>query len=117
MILDAIALVLAVLGGGFTLVAALGLWRMTDVFARLHCTTKAGTLGAGLLVLALALHSGDPAVWARALILVAFLVCTGPIAGHALARAAWRAGLRPGGVSPKPVTPTGTPPVAGPTGG
>ena len=95
--LDILAIILAIAGGFFTLVAAIGLWRMPDVFSRLHCTTKAGTLGATLLVIALAVSSADPAIWARAAVLAIFLLVTGPIAGHAIARAAWRAGERPHG--------------------
>ena len=97
MIADVIAVIIALFGAFFALVAALGLWRMPDVFARLHCTTKAGTLGATLLVIALAVTSADAAIWARAMVLAVFLIVTGPIAGHAIARAAWRSGERPKG--------------------
>jgi multicomponent Na+:H+ antiporter subunit G len=95
MIFALIGALLAVIGACFALIAAVGVWRMQDVYAQLHCTTKAATLGAALLVLALAVNSGDPGVWARAVILFVILVVTGPIAGHAISRAAWAAGIRP----------------------
>jgi multicomponent Na+:H+ antiporter subunit G len=83
---------LLLLGGGFTLVAGLGLLRMPDVFIRMHASTKAGTLGVGLILLAAALHFGDPAIAARALLIALFVLLTAPVAAHLIARAAYRTG-------------------------
>jgi multicomponent Na+:H+ antiporter subunit G len=78
------------LGGAFTLVAGLGLLRMPDVFMRMHASTKAGTLGAGLIGLAVALTAAEPGVASRAVGCVAFLLLTGPIGAHLIGRAAAR---------------------------
>jgi multicomponent Na+:H+ antiporter subunit G len=47
--------VLMVTGSIFCLVAALGIVRLPDPLTRMHAATKAGTLGAGLLIIAEAL--------------------------------------------------------------
>lgn len=84
--------ILLLLGGGFTLVAGLGLLRMPDVFIRMHASTKAGTLGVGLILLAAALHFGDSAIASRALLIALFVLLTAPVAAHLIARAAYRTG-------------------------
>ena len=104
---DYLAIGVVVLGTLFALIAAIGVWRMPDVFARLHCTTKAGTLGSILVVAGLGLQTGDSAVWLRCALLLVFLALTGPVAGQAIAKAAWSAGHRPktndGDGEPQPV--------------
>ncbi len=54
------------LGGAFALVAGIGIVRLPEVFTRLHASTKAGTLGVGLIVLALALVTEDARVASKA---------------------------------------------------
>ncbi|MFN3614433.1 MAG: cation:proton antiporter, partial [Rubrimonas sp.] len=55
------------LGGGFfALVAGLGIVRFPDAFTRMHAATKAGTLGVGLIVAALALVSEEGRVVGKA---------------------------------------------------
>lgn len=83
------------LGAFFVGVAALGVLRMPDLFARMHAATKAGTLGAGLLLVGAALILRDPWVAARAVLTVAFLALTVPVASHLIARAACRSGRAP----------------------
>lgn len=78
-------------GAGFMLVAALGVLRMPDLFMRMHAATKAGTLGAGLLLLAVALAHGQASVTVRALATITFLLITAPVAAHVIGRAAYRA--------------------------
>lgn len=73
------------------LVAALGVLRMPDLFMRMHAATKAGTLGAGLLLLAVALAFSQTGVTVRTLATIAFLLVTAPVAAHVIGRAAYRA--------------------------
>jgi multicomponent Na+:H+ antiporter subunit G len=87
---DLASLVVAVLlvaGAAFTLVAAIGLIRLPDLLTRMHAASKAGTAGSGLLLLAAALHSGEAAMWIKALAAIAFFLLTAPVAAHLLARA------------------------------
>ena len=90
-----VAGVLVVVGSLFCFLAALGVLRFPDVFTRMHAATKAGILGAGLILLGAAVASGDVAVILRAIVGMAFLVLTGPVSAHLLARAALLAGVVP----------------------
>jgi multicomponent Na+:H+ antiporter subunit G len=74
------------------LVAAIGMLRMPDLPMRMHAATKAGTLGAALLLLAVALAYGDMGVTMRALATIVFLFLTAPVAAHMIARAAYLSG-------------------------
>lgn len=83
---------LLVAGGFFALVAALGVLRFPDVFMRLHAAAKAGTLGAGCLLVAAALYFETTSITARVVAAVVFLMLTAPVASHFIGRAAYRSG-------------------------
>jgi multicomponent Na+:H+ antiporter subunit G len=85
--------VLCLAGGAFALVAGLGVVRLPDVLIRMHASTKAGTLGSGLILLAVAVHFQNGAVTAKAIVAVLFLMLTAPIAAHMIGRAAIRQGI------------------------
>lgn len=76
------------LGGAFSLVAGVGVLRLPEVFTRLHASTKAGTLGVGLIVVAFALVTDDTRVASKAAGAIAFLLATAPIGAHLIGRAA-----------------------------
>lgn len=80
-------------GSAFVLLAAIGLLRLPDLYTRMHASTKPATLGVSLAVVALALHSGDLGVTARAVLVVVFFLLTAPVAAHRLGRAAYHAGV------------------------
>jgi multicomponent Na+:H+ antiporter subunit G len=85
--------IVLVLGSLFCLVAALGVIRMPDTLTRMHAVTKAGSLGAGLVVLAHALFHQDPGIFLRAVSIIALLLLTAPVAAHIIARAAYRSNI------------------------
>jgi multicomponent Na+:H+ antiporter subunit G len=85
-----------VIGGLFSLLAAVGILRLPDLFTRMHAASKAGAVGAGLALIAVALVSMNAAVILRAFLGVIFLLLTTPVSAHLLARAAYHAGIRPG---------------------
>jgi multicomponent Na+:H+ antiporter subunit G len=93
-LLEIVVGVMVVVGAGFSLIAAIGLVRLPDVYTRMHAASKAGTVGSGVILLALAIHADDAATITRALAGVAFLLLTAPIAAHLLAKAAHGAGYR-----------------------
>jgi multicomponent Na+:H+ antiporter subunit G len=86
---------LLLLGSVFTLLAAVGVVRLPDLYTRMHAASKAGAVGGGLILLAVALLSQDAAVALRAVIGVIFLLLTTPISAHLLAKASYQAGYRP----------------------
>lgn len=98
--------VLLLIGAGFGLVGALGLIRFPDVFTRMHAASKAGTLGSGFCLLAVAVNAASFDVTTRALAGVVFFILTAPVSAHLLARAAILAGYMPVGTD-KESFPTG----------
>ncbi|MEO6012224.1 MAG: monovalent cation/H(+) antiporter subunit G [Devosia sp.] len=90
-----VAAILLLLGSLFCTVAALGILRFPDIYTRLHAASKAGPLGAGLILLAVAFASEDWAIASRCVLGVLFLVATTPLSAHLLARAALRSGVAP----------------------
>ena len=80
-------------GGLFAFIAGLGLARMPDVFIRMHAATKAGTLGVGLIMAAVAVNFADLGIAVRAFAGIAFLIITAPVAAHLIGRAAYREGV------------------------
>lgn len=84
-----------ILGALFSLLAAVGLLRLPDLYTRMHAASKAGTMGAGLLLAAIAVISQDGSVILRAIAGFVFLLLTAPVSAHLLSRAALKAGYRP----------------------
>ena len=87
--------ILLVLGSLFGLIAAVGVLRLPDLYSRMHAASKAGAVGGGMILLAVALVSFEGAIAVRALIGMAFLLMTTPVAAHLLARAHYQSGGRP----------------------
>ncbi len=90
-----IAGVLLLIGALFSVVAAIGILRLPDLYTRMHAASKTGTMGAGLSFIAIALVAFDGPVILRALVGFVFLILTAPVAAHLLARAACLAGYKP----------------------
>ena len=86
------AIVLA--GSVFMVIGALGVIRMPDVFTRLHAASVSDTFGVGLILIGLILVGGLTLVSVKLAFLLAFLFLTGPVATHAVARAALDAGVK-----------------------
>lgn len=80
---------LLVLGALFSLIAAIGVLRLPDLYTRMHAASKAGAVGGGMVLLAVALVSFDVGVALRAIMGFVFLLLTTPVAAHLLARASY----------------------------
>ena len=79
---------ISILGGlFFFLVGTVGLIRLPDAFTRMHATTKADTLGAGLILLGLILISGFSLTSLKLLIILVFIWITNPTSAHIIAKA------------------------------
>ncbi|MEL6287901.1 MAG: monovalent cation/H(+) antiporter subunit G [Pseudomonadota bacterium] len=94
-VLDLVAGVLILSGSAIALIGALGLIRMPDVFTRMHAAGMVDTLGATLLLAGMAIVAGWSLVTLKLLVLWLLFIFTSPVIGHALARAALYAGVRP----------------------
>ena len=86
---ETIAAVLVTIGTGFSFIAAIGILRMPDLFMRMHASTKAGTVGAFLQLLGLAIYFGEIAITMRALAAIGFIIITAPVAAHMISRAGY----------------------------
>jgi multicomponent Na+:H+ antiporter subunit G len=84
---------LLVLGSLFMLAAALGVYRMPDLYMRMSSSTKASTFGAALLLLGVAFAFLDTGTTTKLIAIVLFLLITTPVAAHMIARAAYHAGV------------------------
>ena len=93
-LIDILVGVLLLIGALFALIAAVGLVRLPDLYTRMHAASKAGTLGSGVLLIALAIDDGTAGTASRALMGVVFFLLTAPISAHLLARAAYGVGYR-----------------------
>ena len=87
--------ILLILGAVFTLLAAIGVVRLPDLYTRMHAASKAGAVGGGLILIAVAVLSQDAAVAIRAVVGVIFLLLTTPVSAHLLARASYLTGYKP----------------------
>ena len=84
-----VSMILFVLGAFLMFLAGVGLLRLPDIFLRMSAATKASTLGAGFILLAAALYFDDLGTTSRAVATIFFLLLTGPVAAHRIARAAY----------------------------
>lgn len=80
-------------GSVTTLLAAIGILRLPDLFIRMHASTKAGTLGVGLVLLSVGVYFAHLAVITKVVAAILIVGLTLPIGSHILARAAYRYGI------------------------
>jgi multicomponent Na+:H+ antiporter subunit G len=69
----------------FTLLAAIGVLRMPDVFTRMQASTTASTLGLACLLIGAALQGGDWASFIRIASIGAFVLLTSAVSAHVIA--------------------------------
>jgi len=79
----------------FVLAGTLGVLRLPDFYTRLHAAGMTDTLGAELVLLGLIIQSGFTQMSLKLLMVAFFLFLTSPTATHAIANAAYKAGLNP----------------------
>jgi multicomponent Na+:H+ antiporter subunit G len=83
------------LGSFFTIVGALGLVRMPEVFTRMHAASVTDTLGVGFLLIGMALQAGFDLATLKLAFLALLFLATGPVVTHALAQACLHEGVTP----------------------
>ena len=86
-----IVAVFALLGMGFSLVTALGLIRLPDVYTRAHAASKSATLGVMSILIGVIIYfvTEDGFFSSRVVLGIFFVLITAPIGGHLIARAAY----------------------------
>ena len=88
-------LVLAVVGVFFAVVAVVGLVRLPDLYTRAHSTSKSETLGAVLVLAAVAIAFEGTLSTLKVVLLLLFMFLTNPTAAHAIVRAAAEQDIEP----------------------
>ena len=84
---------LIVVGGVFSTIAAVGILRMPDLYMRIQAATKASTLGVSCIACASIVHLDGTGATTHAVLIIAFLFLTAPVAAHMIGRAAYTAGV------------------------
>ncbi len=79
----------------FVLAGTVGVLRLPDFYSRLHAAGMTDTLGAELILLALLFQADNLQMVLKLLLVAFFLFVTSPTATHAVAHAAYKAGLKP----------------------
>lgn len=90
-----LAIVLSLIGVFFFIVGTVGILRLPDFYCRTHATTKCDTLGAGAILLGVAIYERFSFDAFKVLGLIVIIMFSSPTAGHAIARAAFKRGLAP----------------------
>lgn len=93
MIREVLTCIFLLLGSILSIIAAVGVLRMPDVFIRMHAATKVGTVGVSSIVIGVMIHFGTLTVTSRGVLVIAFFLLTAPVAAHMIARAAYRSGV------------------------
>lgn len=78
--------VLVLLGSFFILIASVGLVRFSDLYGRLHSSTKATSFGIVLMLLGASMYFNDVQVYVKTLLIVFFVYLTAPLAAHSIAK-------------------------------
>ncbi|MBQ4506262.1 MAG: monovalent cation/H(+) antiporter subunit G [Firmicutes bacterium] len=82
----------------FAFAGVVGLLRMPDAFCRMQSSTNISTLGVlgviigGILYSAIFLHNAEMAI--KLAVMGIFYIVTSPISGHAIAKGAYRHGVK-----------------------
>ena len=91
---EIIGLILIGIGVIFDLAGCVGLIRLPDIYNRLQAATKCVTLGTCSVLLGIFVITGFSTSGLKALLCMVFVLITSPTGAHALARGAYRYGVK-----------------------
>ena len=86
-LLEVVASVLLLLGLALATIGMYGLLRMPDIFHQLHAAGLISGISV-ILVLLASVATGNPEIITSAILVIAFVLVTAPLSGHAIAQAA-----------------------------
>src|SRR5690606_41112481 len=87
--IDWIILILSTISTLSILLAAIGTVRMPDVYLRISVTTKAATLGIGLILIGAAMYFNELGITSRVIGIIFFLLLTAAVGAHMIASASY----------------------------
>lgn len=91
---DIVIMILSAIGAIFILLASIGLVRMPDIYLRISVTTKAATLGVGLILVSAGIFFNEASLISRVIAIICFLLLTAPVAAHMIGRTAYYTGTK-----------------------
>lgn len=92
--IDWVIIISSSIGTLFILLAAIGIVRMPDIYLRISVTTKAATLGIGLILIGAAMYFNDLGITSRVIAIIIFLLLTAPVGAHMIGRASYFTGIK-----------------------
>ncbi|MDP7624728.1 MAG: monovalent cation/H(+) antiporter subunit G [Rhodospirillales bacterium] len=95
MAIDILSWILIVIGGGLSIISAVGILRLPDVFTRMHAAGIGDTLALGSLCAGMMLQAGWTIVTIKLALILLFMFFASPTTTHALAKAAIAGGVKP----------------------
>lgn len=91
---EVLGLIIISIGILADLIGCIGLVRFPDVYTRLQASTKCVTLGTCGIFFGVFLYYGFTSIGIKALLVMVFIFLTSPVSSHALARAAYKSGVK-----------------------
>ena len=95
MLVEIVSGLFILLGVIALITGSIGLVKLPDLFSRTHAVGMMDTAGVGFIILGLIIHEGFTLVSVKLVLVGIFLFFTSPVATHAVAQVAYRAGLKP----------------------
>ena len=92
--IDWIIIVLSTIGTMSILLAAIGIVRMPDIYLRISVTTKAATMGIGLILIGAAMYFNELGITSRVIAIIFFMLLTAPVGAHMIGRASYFTGIK-----------------------
>jgi len=92
-LLTILSFICLLLGSLCNLLAGIGLFRFPDFYSRMHATGITDSLGTGFILVGLMLQSGWDTSLTKLILILVFILLTGPTITYSLANAAKQHGL------------------------
>ncbi len=87
---------LIILGSMISIIGALGLLRFPDIYTRTHAQTVVNVGGTCMILVGVFLEAPFLSLYsAKSILLIIFIFLTSPVGTHAIARAAYKSGVKP----------------------
>src|SRR5690554_11209 len=94
--IDWVIIISSTIGTLSILLAAVGIVRMPDIYLRISVTTKAATMGIGLILIGAAMYFNELGITSRVIAIIFFMLLTAPVGAHMLGRASYLTGIKKG---------------------
>src|SRR5690554_1276795 len=92
--IDWVIIISSTIGTLSILLAAVGIVRMPDIYLRISVTTKAATMGIGLILIGSAMYFNELGITSRVIAIIFFMLLTAPVGAHMIGRASYFTGVR-----------------------